>query len=119
MNLYDQKAEMSLLGSIAIGDIGADVFDMVDVSDFWKIENQSLFQAGKNLHDKSIAIDLVTLRDEIDRMGRRADCPPEYIVTVCEYMPSAASWKYYANIVIDKRKIRDMIRFTEDVKNTT
>ena len=108
------EAEMSLLGSMMIeSDIIGAVLPIIGRSEsrsFYRPDHRILFETLVDLYDENRAIDLVVMKDELDRRGALAEIGgAEYLVRLAESVPSAANAEYYARIVRDKALLRDLI----------
>ena len=111
------ESEAAVLGSMILDRecIGL-VVQKLDVSDFYRPEHQSIFDALVSLYEKNSDIDLVLLRDELKRHKKlKSIGGAEYLVTVAESVPSSASAEYYADIVKDKSLLRQLVSASNDI----
>lgn len=111
------EAEMSVLGSMlidpeCIGDVVAQIQD----DSFYRIEHQAIFNALVHLYENNSAVDLVLLRNELERRGKLNDAGGvDYLVRVAEEVPSAASIEHYTEIVKNKAMLRQLIAATNEI----
>ena len=63
--------EEALLGAIlSDSSVLTDVIDIVHTDDFYSASNATIYQSCLNLFDKGGIIDIVTVSDELTRMGK-------------------------------------------------
>lgn len=68
---HDDEAERGLLGSL-IDNAGAyfdEVLEVISADDFYNTANRSVFNLIKNLKESNTPIDLIHLREEMERVG--------------------------------------------------
>ena len=122
----DLEAEMGLLGSMmlhrdAIGDILPHIHR--DESDrLYRPDHRKIFEVLVDMYDRGDAIDLLTVRNELQRRGLLEEIGGvEYIVELSQSVPSHLHAEHYARIVRDKAMLRDLItasaRITEEAYN--
>jgi replicative DNA helicase len=86
------------------------VEQIVKVEDFYRPAHQHIFQAIMGLSVRGDPVDLVTLRDEMEKAGKLdAVGGVEYLVALVQGVPTAANTDYYAKIVRDKAALRNLI----------
>ena len=108
------EAEMSLLGSMMLDRdaIGAILSIIKPDEDhrFYREDHRLLFRVLVQLYDDNKPIDLIVVRDELERRGLLEEVGGvEYIVRLAESVPSAVHAEHYARIVRDKSMLRDLI----------
>ena len=110
----DIEAEMSLLGSMllhrdAIGDV-LPVLHRDESERFYRPDHRKLFETLVDMYDRGDAVDLVTVRNELDRRGLLAQIGGvEYLVQLAESVPTHLHAEHYARLVRDKAMLRDLI----------
>ncbi|MEX2670610.1 MAG: replicative DNA helicase [Phycisphaeraceae bacterium] len=109
-------AEMSLLGSMILAGtenihiIGEVLQTLRNPTDFYLPKHASLFECLVQLYDKHQSIDTVQLaqmlrdRQQFDSLGGE-----DYLVELVESVPTAVNAPYYAEIVQNKAKLRNLI----------
>ncbi len=107
-------AEMSLLGSLMLDrEAVADIIAIIRRSDsrwFYRPDHRQIFETLVDLFDSNQPIDLVILRNELERRGMLAQVGGvEYLVACAESVPTAVNAEHYAKIVRDKGLLRDLI----------
>ncbi len=107
------EAEMALLGSMLIDpSVIPGVIDFVQSPEaFYKESHGAIFKSVVGLYDKTQAVDLVQVVEilrglgVLDRIGGE-----RYLVELAEGVPSAVNAPYYAKIIADKHRLRQLIR---------
>lgn len=106
------EAEMALLGSIILDPkVTGDVLHLVTSGRaFYAEAHSAIFDALLAAYDRHEAGDLVQLADALKDAGVLDQIGGvEYLVQLAESVPSAVNAPYYAKIVADKAKLRDLI----------
>lgn len=113
---HDFKAEESVLGAILLTNVDEEgatqesrdiyarvvkVRNMLKTKDFYEEKNQVVFEAVTHLVDKKKAVDLVTVMDEIRRMGKSEVVPPFELVEITRAIGSSVHAIEHARIVLD------------------
>ena len=106
-----KDAEVSVLGAMILeNDVIDIVVQLLDRDSFYKKAHKKLFQAITDLYDRGMAVDLVILKEELekreilDEVGGIA-----YLMELEESVPVAANVEYYAKIVREKGIKRSLI----------
>jgi replicative DNA helicase len=112
-------AEAAVLGSMIIDpECIGEVVEFLEVSAFYRVEHQMIFDALVSLYEKNRrgAIDGVLLRDELEKHKRLEEVGGvEYLTKLAESVPSSANVMYYAGIVKDKMLLRELIAATGEI----
>ena len=105
------EAEICVLGSMMLDAACIDiVVQIVRRNDFYRPAHQLIFQAIVDMRHAIKPIDLVTVRDEMDRRKQLGPVGGvEYIVSLADGVPNAANAEYYAKTVRDKAMLRNLI----------
>jgi len=105
------EAEACVLGSMILHAPCIDIIvQVVTAEQFYRPAHQLIFQALIELRQAGKPIDLVLLKDELDRRKQLEQVGGvDYLVALAEGVPSAANAQYYATIVRDKAMLRDLI----------
>lgn len=109
---HNLDAERSVLGAILVtsGKAMDDVSDRLDGREFYRDAHRRIFKAMRALHEKSEPIDLVTLKNELARVGDLDECGgPAYISDLDNGVPRATNIRYYSDIVREKSSKREVI----------
>ena len=115
----DLEAEQSLLGCLFISqDACADIFPMVAASDFYSIAHQKIYQAMLDNYTKDVAVDYVTVSKVLDTKGELEEVGGlGYITDLTNYVPSAANYKHYADIIKNDSVLRQIIEASQKTIN--
>jgi replicative DNA helicase len=107
----DNDAEEAVIGSLLID--GTAIFQIADFlqpADFYFEPNRWLYEAAVALYKDDIAINQVTLAQELSREGRLESCGGaarlSYLISVC---PTSLDIKHYADIVYRLSIMRQLI----------
>lgn len=115
--LFDIMAERSLLGACLIDPTAIDrVAGIVTPESFYREENQAIFTAMMNLTDNRAPVDIVTLMEELTRIGRLDDVSDIY--SLAAEVPSALHVQHYAQIVADKATMRSLNNAATEIVQT-
>lgn len=117
--LWSVEAEAAVLGSMIIdSDCIANVLPILPTEDaFYKEEHRLIYTALLRLYTKKQPIDAIALRtglkatNELDAAGG-----VEYIAKILESVPSSANALYYAGVVRDRQRYRDLITTAEQIR---
>ncbi len=114
---HSLEQEQCTLGSLLIGFQGEDdpklageLLDAVELlapTDFYRSDHRLVYTAIRNLHAGGKPIDLVTVPEELRRLGKLGDVGGiEYVAELAECVPSAWSIGHYAATVHKRAKVR-------------
>jgi replicative DNA helicase len=108
---HDLEAEQSVLGALMLDENAvAAVRDSLQPGDFYAEKHRHVFSAALELSDRGEPIDPITLRTQLERAGTFSRSGGvEYIAELSTITPTAASVKYYADIVAEKALRRRLI----------
>ncbi len=111
------EAEMSVLGVAFLDDkLISKIVEEVNEDMFYDDRNKKLFQAIKSLHEQSIAIDVTTVSNELDKTKNfSAIGGIEYLTEVIDSVATAANLDYYINIIKEKAIVRNLINTATDI----
>jgi replicative DNA helicase len=105
------EAEQSILGGLMLDKESWDqISDVVSVDDFYKPQNQKIFQTIAELIGSNQPVDLITVSNLLQTKGDLADAGgTDYILELVNKTISAANIASYAKIVKEKSLLRKMI----------
>lgn len=122
---HDAMAEQSTLGGMLLSkDAIADVTKVLQRSDFYLLAHQAIFDAALAVYDRGDPADPITVSAELERRGElvRIGGGP-YLHTLIATVPTAANAGYYAEIVVEKAKLRRLAeigtRIAQEANSTT
>jgi len=108
---HNLEAERSVLGAILIDN---DTFNVaaavIDARAFFRDAHRRIFERMMDLSERSQPIDLVTLKEELERAGELEEVGgPAYIGSLVDGVPRSTNVEYYAQIVKEKATLRNLI----------
>ncbi|MGB2822751.1 MAG: replicative DNA helicase [Phycisphaerae bacterium] len=105
------QAEASVLGSMILHAPAIDaIVRITRMEHFYRPAHQLVFQVLVEMHDTKKPIDLISVRDELERRKQLQQVGGvDYLVALVEGVPTAANAEYYATIVRDKALLRKLI----------
>ena len=108
---HNLEAEKSVLGAILIhNDAFNHAAEVIDARDFFRDAHRRIFDKMISLSERSEAIDLVTLKEELRRSGELDEVGgPAYIASLADGVPRTANVEHYARIVKEKATLRNLI----------
>ncbi len=109
---HDIEAEQSVLGAIIIDNRNFyEVSDIIQQSDFYREGHAVTFSAVKDLLNSGKAVDIITLRDELekkDNLEKAGGLP--YLTSLLDGVPKSLNVRHYADILKDRSMLRDLIQ---------
>jgi replicative DNA helicase len=108
---HNLEAERSVLGAILLHN---DAFNLaaevIDSGDFFRDAHRRIFDRMVKLSERSNAIDLVTLKDELNKAGELDEVGgPAYIAALVDGVPRSMNVEHYARIIKEKSTLRNLI----------
>ncbi|HIU06849.1 MAG TPA: replicative DNA helicase [Candidatus Onthoplasma faecigallinarum] len=115
----DLEAEQSLLGCLFLSkDACENVFASLNAKDFYSSAHQKIYQAMLDNYYLDTAIDYITVSKVLKDKGQLEEVGGlEYITDLTNYVPSAANYKYYAEIVRNDSILREIIDVSQKTIN--
>ena len=113
----DNSAEVSVLGAILLDNgIIPTVDGLIVSSDFYAAAHKKIFKAMMELHDDENPIDLLTVKDTLEKKGELGSCGGiAYIAGLADNIPTAANVAYYCKIVKEKSVGRELLAFSNSI----
>jgi replicative DNA helicase len=108
---HSLEAERSVLGAVLLHDVVFPlVVALICAADFFRDAHRRIFGAMVRLDARRIAIDFVTLRDELARAGELEEVGgPAYITGLVDGVPRSTNVDHYAGIIREKSTLRQLI----------
>jgi replicative DNA helicase len=108
---HNLEAERSVLGAILIDN---DTFNVavtiINSKAFFRDAHRRIFEQMSALSERSQPIDLVTLKEELERSGDLEEVGgPAYVASLVDGVPRSTNVEYYAQIVKEKATLRNLI----------
>ena len=117
---HNLEAEKSVLGAILIHNEAFNhAAELIDSRDFFRDAHRRIFDKMVALSERSDAIDLVTLKDELQRSSELEEVGgPAYIASLADGVPRSANVEHYARIVKEKATLRNLIHSANRILST-
>ncbi|MBI4322800.1 MAG: replicative DNA helicase [Candidatus Omnitrophica bacterium] len=106
------EAETAVLGSILLEeDALIAAAEVLEEGAFYKGAHRRIFAAMMDLYKNNVAVDLVTLTDELKRRNWLEEVGgPAYLAGLTSVVPTAANVQHYCRIVKEKAVLRALIK---------
>lgn len=100
---YNDDAEKAVLGAVLVDpQVLTEVSRMLAPSDFYRTENQKIFEAMLDIEGAGERIDLLSLTGKLKKEGIIDQCGGlAYLSTLSDAVPTSANVKYYSGLVQD------------------
>jgi replicative DNA helicase len=108
---HSLDAEKSVLGAILISnDAFNHAAELIDSHDFFRDAHRRIFDKMVVLSQRGVAIDFITLKDELAKAGELDEVGgPAYVASLADGVPRSTNVEYYARIVKEKATLRNLI----------
>ena len=115
----DVEAEQAVLGSMLTDkDAVSAAIEVLKKDDFYREDNKAIYEAMINLYNKPEPIDIITVKDELESMGKfELVGGLEYLADLPEKVPTTANVEKYIKIVEEKSMLRGLIKTSNDLIN--
>lgn len=109
---HSREAEESVIGAVLLSeDAVNEVMDRIHPEDFYVPSHQAIFESMRELFDSNQAIDAVTVSESLRRRGELEKVGGVgYLARLVDIVPSTSNVVYYAGIVEEHAKRRELIR---------
>ena len=90
---HDEEAEQAVLGSMLTdSDAVMSAVEVLKPDAFYRDDNKTIYQAILNLYNKSEPVDIITLKDELETMGKFEQVGGfEYLASLPDKVPTTAN----------------------------
>ena len=111
------EAEQAVLGSVFLNaDAIIEAMEFITDQDFYRRSHQLIFQTMLTLNDRNDAIDLITVKEQLDSLNLLEDVGGVgYLTELAMAVPTAANVGHYAKIVEQKALLRNLIQTATDI----
>ncbi|MGH8945833.1 MAG: replicative DNA helicase, partial [Acidimicrobiia bacterium] len=109
---HSREAEESVIGAVLLSEEAVnEVMDRIHPEDFYVPAHQAIFESMRELFDSNQAIDAVTVSESLRRRGELEKIGGvTYLTRLVDIVPSISNVVYYAGIVEEHAKRRELIR---------
>lgn len=113
---YSEDAERSILGAVLLDEqLFNHVAELLTRDDFYLDKHRRIFSAMEALSAQSRAIDIITVKEELERTGElEAAGGAAYLASLTDGLPRATNIEHYGRIVKEKSILRRMIAFADE-----
>ncbi len=111
------EAEMAVLGAVLLDNNAYSIAtESITTDSFYKKAHKDLFEAMTSLSKRGEAIDIITLTEELKKLGTYQTVGgAAYLTAVVDNVHTAANVEYYANIVLQKYIMRRLITISNQI----
>src|SRR3990167_8577864 len=111
------EAEQSVLGALLIDKNAIiNVADVITPQDFYKPAHEKIYNAILELYGKNQPIDLLSLSSLLNEKATLKDVGGmSYLTELVNSVPTASHVAHYANIVKEKKILRDLISASAEI----
>ena len=118
---HNLEAEKAVLGAVLIHSTQINLAVELGIAsqDFYRHAHQQIFDKMVSLSERNEVIDLVTLKEELNRAGNLNEVGgPAYIAALVDGVPKSTNVEYYAKIVKEKAILRSLIGSANKILST-
>ena len=114
---HDIEAEQAVIGSMLTDkDAVISAMEVLKKEDFYREDNQVIYEAIVNLNSKGEPVDIITVKAELESMGMFEKVGGlEYIAELPERVPTTANAEKYIKIVSEKATLRELIKTANEI----
>ena len=114
---HDIEAEQAVIGSMLTdNDAVVASAEKLKDNDFYREDNRAIFTAMMNLYSRAEPIDLITVKAELESMGKFDQVGGyEYLTQLPEKVPTTANAAKYIKIVEEKSTLRNLIKTANEI----
>lgn len=114
---HSDDAERSVLGGVLLDNRQIHkVQELLTHEAFYAERHRRIFRALEELSETGVALDLVTLRDGLERAGALEACGGvAYLASLLDGTARSANVEHYAKIVKEKAILRELIRSAQQI----
>ena len=114
----NEDAEIATLGSVIIdGNVMEYLQDLLEPEDYYITKHKKIFSTMLDMYKKDIAIDIVTLSNELKSKGLFEEVGGYvYLTHLVELKPTPAHYKHYASGVKETSRLRKISIFIQQLR---
>lgn len=111
------EAEQSLLGCLMLDkNAMVKVVDFISADDFYKDVHKEIYQTMMELFEKSEPMDIISISTKLREKGKLDHIGGStYLTTLINIVPTATHVANYANIVREKKILRELISASQEI----
>lgn len=114
---HDLEAEQAIIGSMLTDkDAVISAVEKLKKEDFYREDNQVIYEAILNLYSKAEPVDIITVKAELESMGMFEKVGGlEYLTELPEKVPTTANAEKYIKLVSEKATLRSLIKTANEI----
>ena len=114
---HSREAEEAVVGAVLINpEVYYDVAQFLSADDFYIHRHKWIWEAFTRLHEQRIPVDMLTLAEELDKVGQLAEIGgPAYLTALINQVPSSLNAESYGRIVEGHAIRRKMINAANQI----
>ena len=114
---HDIEAEQAVIGSMLTDkEAVSSSIEILKEQDFYREDNRIIYSAMLNLYNRAEPIDLITVKSELESMGKFEQVGGfEYLTELPEKVPTTANAIKYIKIVEEKSILRNLIKTANEI----
>lgn len=114
---HDIEAEQAVIGSMLTDkEAVSSSIEVLKEEDFYRDDNRIIYSAMLNLYNRAEPIDLITVKSELESMGKFDQIGGfEYLTELPEKVPTTANAEKYIKIVEEKSTLRNLIKTANEI----
>lgn len=114
---HDIEAEQAVIGSMLTDkEAVSSSIEILKEQDFYREDNRLIYSAMLNLYNRAEPIDLITVKSELESMGKFEQVGGfEYLTELPEKVPTTANAIKYIKIVEEKSILRNLIKTANEI----
>jgi replicative DNA helicase len=114
---HNREAEEAVVGAVLINpEVYYDVAQFLQADDFYIHRHRWIWEAFQRLHEGRIPVDLLTVAEELDRMGQLAEVGgPAYLTALVNQVPTSLHAEAYGRSVEQAAIRRRMINAANQI----
>ncbi|MBU1261706.1 replicative DNA helicase [bacterium] len=111
------EAETSVLGAMLMSkDVISEVVEFVKFEDFYRESHKKIFNAIISLWQRNEPVDLITLSDELNKLGQLSSVGgATYLTSILSSVPTPTNAVYYAKIIAEKAALRSLVNVSSQI----
>ncbi|MCL2405458.1 MAG: replicative DNA helicase [Defluviitaleaceae bacterium] len=115
---HDMEAEQAVLASMLFDrEAISAAYEMLQGPDFYRPDNQALFETMIELFTKGEPVDVVTLSDKLSEKGLLEQIGRDRVVQLAAAYYTSANIRHHAQIVSSKSLLRQLIKISTNITN--
>lgn len=114
------EAEQSVLGALMLDKNAIiNVADILNAEDFYKPAHGKIYEAILKLYEKNEPVDILSVTEKLKNDNILKEIGgSSYLSGLIELVPTAAHIEHYAQIVKEKKVLRDLIKTSAEISET-